>query len=260
MKIVDPAGLTRREMFGAMAAALLSVAAAPAADGESQRRVLVIGDSQAQGLAAGLQRQLQRDRSYRVLDRSKIGTGLAFQHYDWPAAVHGMVERERADIVIVMFGANDRPPVRMHGVVDPGLSAAFKQSYGARVRDIAETLHQTGVRAFWVGHPIVKDPAYAEDMSFLNGIYDSNATGAGLDFVSTWAMFKGPDGTFAAYGSNCTGETTRLRADDGIHMTADGYDLLAHDLVARIAAYPDPGAMRSITSSVAGRPADTAIR
>src|SRR5579872_804547 len=73
-------------------------------------RVLVLGDSQAQGLAGGVQRLLRRDRRFRVLDRSKIGTGLLSRAYDWPSAVREIPGTDHPDIALVMFGANDRPP------------------------------------------------------------------------------------------------------------------------------------------------------
>jgi uncharacterized protein len=201
-------------------------------------RVLVVGDSQAQGLAAGLQRQLRRDASCRVIDRSRIATGLwSAARFDWPAAAARIGAAERGAIAVVMFGANDRPPVRLHGRIDERREAAFATSYGAHVREIAEELKRSSVGVVWVGHPIVRDPLYAEDMALLNRLYAAQSMVAGADWFPSWPLFIDADGNYAPYGKGADGETARLRADDGVHLTAAGYDVLAQALLPVIALY-----------------------
>jgi hypothetical protein len=229
-----PPHLPRVSRRAVLAALAVLLAGRPARADTEPRRVLVIGDSQAQGLAAGLQRLYRRDRQFRILDHSKVATGLVTRSgYDWPAQVHTLADTEHADIAVVMFGANDRPPVRgLNGKQDPALSARFQQSYGDRVKDIVQTLHQAHMAVIWVGHPIVRDPLFAEDMVFLNSVFADAAGAAGADFVPIWTLFAAPDGSYAPYGKGIEGETTRLRADDGVHLTFAGYDVLA--------AYLDP--------------------
>jgi uncharacterized protein len=229
--------LQRREMLLAVGAlALPFVRTADA--GETAARVLVVGDSQAQGLAAGLQRQLRQDPSCRVIDRSRIATGLCSPNrFDWPAAAAGIGAAERGAIAVVMFGANDRPPIRMHGHVDDTLLAAFCASYGAHVRTIAEGLKRSCPSVIWVGHPIVRDPVYADDMALLNRLFAAQSLAAGVDWFPSWPLFSDADGSYAAYGKGVDGQTTRLRADDGVHLTGPGYDVLARALLPVIALY-----------------------
>ena len=199
--------------------------------------MLVLGDSQAQGLAGGVQRLLRHDRRFRVLDRSKIGSGLLSRAYDWIAAVRAIPATEHPDVAVVMFGANDRPPVRgINGSVDPGLSYSFERVYGERVREIVQSLREANVPVIWVGHPTVRDPKYADDMAFLNRIFADEASAAGADYVPIWDLFAGAGGIYEAYGKGVDGETTRLRADDGVHLTAAGYDVLARYLLPYIEA------------------------
>ena len=66
----------RRRGFLLFSGALAVTGLPSAHAADSVDRILVVGDSQAQGLAGGLQRQLRRDRSWRVIDRSRIATGL----------------------------------------------------------------------------------------------------------------------------------------------------------------------------------------
>jgi len=210
-------------------------AAAPAKlPAAAEKRILVIGDSQAQGLAAGLIRLYLRRPEIHVLDRSKIGTGLARMVFDWPAQTGPIAAANPADLVVVMFGANDRPTIRLHGKIDPGMEDRFSKTYGGRVGAVLAALKAAKLPIIWVGHPQVRDTAYNEDMKFLNGIFEAETTKAGAGFVPIWDLFAGEDGGYDAYGKGLEGATERLRADDGVHMSRAGYDVLAHFLQARI--------------------------
>jgi len=210
---------------------------------EAMTHVLVVGDSQAKGLAAGLQRQYRGDASWRVIDRSRIATGLCLPGtFDWPAAAAGIGEAECGAIAVVMFGANDRPLVRQNGHIDDRLAAAFIKSYGAHVRAIVGGLKPSCGAVIWVGHPIVRDSAYAEDMALLNRVYAEQSVAAGADWFPSWPLFADADGNYAPYGKGLDGETTRLRADDGVHFTGAGYDVLARALLPVIALYRSSGA------------------
>jgi uncharacterized protein len=227
--------LQRRDLLLALG---LSALPASAFAVEAITRVLVVGDSQAQGLAAGLQRQFRGDASWRAIDRARIATGLCSpSRFDWPAATPGIAETEHGAIALVMFGANDRPPVRVHGEINEKLAAAFCASYGGHVHAIAEALKRACVAVIWVGHPIVRDPVYAEDMALLNRLYAAQSMAAGADWFPSWPLFIDADGNFAPYGKGNDGQTTRLRADDGVHLTGPGYDVLAKALLPVIELY-----------------------
>lgn len=210
---------------------------------EAMARILVVGDSQAQGLAAGLQRQFRGDPSWRVIDRSRIATGLCSPaRFDWPAAAAGIGQSERGAVAVVMFGANDRPPVRLHGHIDEKLEASFTQSYCAHVRAVADGLKRSCTPVIWIGHPIVRDPVYAEDMALLNRLYAEEAVQEGAEWFPSWSLFTDADGNYAPYGKGVDGQTTRLRADDGVHLTGAGYDVLAKALLPVIGLYRPTGA------------------
>jgi len=235
--------LQRRDLF--VASALLLSASRTARGGESPARVLVVGDSQAQGLAAGLQRQFRGDATWRVVDRSRIATGLCSPNrFDWPAAAAAIGEAERGAIAVVMFGANDRPPVRVHGRIDDKLEASFAASYGAHVRAMVEGLERACGSVIWVGHPIVRDPVYAEDMELLNRFYAAESAATGAEWFPSWPLFVDDEGNYAPYGKGIDGQTTRLRADDGVHLSGAGYDVLARALLPVITLYR-PGGTRA---------------
>ena len=221
--------LRRRAFLGAALCTAGTAAAAPNPSANMPSiNVLVIGDSQAQGLAGGLLRLYRRDRRARVLDKSKISTGLSSTTtFDWPATVRTLVG-EHEDVSLVMFGANDRPPFRGSNPAYAGRLAAWQATYSDRVRDIMVTLLDDHSRVVWVGHPIVRDPAWNDDIRMLNTIFAEAAADTGATWAPLWDVFA-PTGEYVPYGAGVDGVVTRLRADDGVHMTPAGYDLaVAH--------------------------------
>ena len=248
-----PIVTTRRAaltLAAAVAAASLIPRAGLAAD--VQERILIIGDSQAQGLAGGVQRLYRSDRSRKVFDMSKISTGLMPRaNYDWPAQAKTIVGNAHYDVALMLIGANDRPPVHVGGHVDPDRLATFTDSYGAKVASIADDFKQASIPLIWVGHPIVRDPAWSEDAAILNTVFATYATGEGATFFPTWDMFKGPDGGFTQYGKGLDGVTTRLRQDDGVHLTPAGYDILANALAATLDHYRPVSPISSPVSATA---------
>ena len=220
---------------GTRARALASADLQPDLPPGEIHRILVLGDSQAQGLAAAFMRLFRRRPEIRIVDKSKIATGLMPRpNYDWPAEIAKVAASEHADVAVVMFGANDRPLVRTHGEIDPAKRAAFVADYGAKVAAIVTALRAAGMPVVWVGHPNARDPVFSEDMKLLDEVYQSAATQAGADYVSSWQMFADPSGNYEAFGPGPDGDTTRLRADDGVHLTPAGYDLLARAILPHL--------------------------
>jgi len=224
-----------RIVLGLLALALFSLAGFASA-ARAQTTIEVIGDSQAQGLAGALQRMFLRSTQFRVLNRSKISTGIAARgSYDWPRMARALAAEHNVDLVVVMFGANDRPSIRRGSGVDPALREEFRQNYGERVHEIIRAFRDVGIEVIWVGHPVVRDNVFTEDMQLLNAIFQTAAAEDGARWVPTWDMFTTPDGGYTAYGKGVDGMNQRLRADDGVHFTAAGYDVVATRLEPLIA-------------------------
>jgi len=190
--------------------------------------VLVVGDSQAQGVAGALIRRYLRSKDFHVVDKSKVGTGLYSKStYDWDAVVAELATTEHAKVAIVMFGANDRPPVRIKGAVDAALAQKFSKNYSARVEKIVKSLRDAKIDVLWLGDPVVKDADYTADMQMLNQVMEPAAEKEGAQWISLWDLGVDPDGSYDAFGKALDGQTKRLRADDGVHFTPSGYDLIA---------------------------------
>ena len=67
-------------------------------------------------------------------------------------------------------------------------------------------------------------------------IYAKEAAKCGGQFISLWMVIADDQGRYTAYGKDRDGTTKRLRADDGIHFTAAGYELIAERIVGLMSA------------------------
>jgi uncharacterized protein len=208
------------------------VTAARADDAPARTTIVVFGDSQAAGLARGLQRVLVEDPHYRVLNRTHAGAALVHDEREWLLPVERFTANEKADIAVVMLGANDRLDLR----TDKGDYLHFgnddwQQAYAARADKILALLTQAKMRVIWCGNPIARSADYSDDMKFINEILADEAARYGAQFVPLWTTVADEQGRYEAYGKDRDGVTTRLRADDGIHFTAAGYELIAEKII-----------------------------
>jgi hypothetical protein len=56
----------------------------------------------------------------------------------------------------------------------------------------------------------------------------------GGEFLPLWTVIADNQGQFMAYGPDRSGQTERLRNDDGIHFTAAGYELIAERILSAL--------------------------
>ena len=207
-------------------------ASAFAQEPAARSTLVVFGDSQAQGLAGGLQRVLLEDSRYHVLNRTHPGAALVHGESEWLRPVERFTASEKADIAVVMFGANDRLDLRGEdGAYLHFRSDEWRAAYAARADKILALLASAGLRVIWCGNPVARSEVYSSDMSYINEIYDAEVTRFGGRFVSLWTVVADDQGHYSAYGKDRDGMTERLRADDGIHFTAAGYELIAEKIV-----------------------------
>lgn len=229
-------GVGRRARWLRIAAFVLwlcGVGAAYADDDPTVRRVVVFGDSQAQGVAGGLQRVLLDDPRYKVLNHSHPGAALVHSENEWLVPIETFVDKEKAQVAVIMFGANDRLDLRdedgryVHFRTDE-----WRAAYTKRVDRILTALAGAHLRVVWCGNPIARSPIYSADMSYINDIYAGEVSHFGGEFLPLWTVIANGQGQFTAYGPDRSGVTERLRNDDGIHFTAAGYELIAERVIS----------------------------
>ena len=203
-----------------------------AEDAAAPTTLVVFGDSQAAGLARGLQRVLIEEPRYRVLNRTHAGAALVHDEAEWLGPVQRFVAKEKGDIAIAMFGANDRLDLREgRGPALRFRSDEWREAYAGRIDRILELLTKAGLKVVWCGNPIARAANYSADMEYINDIYAEEAERFGAKFLPLWSAVADGQGRYAAFGKDRDGVTQRLRADDGIHFTGAGYELVAEKLL-----------------------------
>ncbi|MFN4354489.1 DUF459 domain-containing protein [Parvibaculum sp.] len=209
-----------------VAIAAVAPASAPAARRE-RYNVVVLGDSLGDGTWAGLYHVLRQDKRFNVIKKSRVATGFSrADYFDWNAEVRSIAAETRIDIAVVVMGTNDRQPIveegKRHALFEPG----WRDIYERRVDDFTATLKATGAQIYWMELPVMKSPRFGADMAQFNAIFEARAGANNVTFVRTEGLATGTDGGYTAYGPDRFGRTKLLRAEDGIHFTMPGYELL----------------------------------
>lgn len=209
--------------------------------------LLVVGDSLSISLADVLERRLAGTPGLAFARMGKVSSGLARpDFFDWEATMERMAGQTRADIVVVMIGANDNKPVRLAS----GKSAAFGtpawaaeyRRRAARLVEIARVFNPSA-RVIWVGAPIMADPGLARDLSVVNAALAQEISRIpGCRFVDVWGLLADHQGRYLEFAA--PPKATRLRAPDGVHLAPAGANRLADVCLAALAE-PTPNLMVS---------------
>lgn len=201
--------------------------------------VVVFGDSQGAGLARGLQRVLIEDQRYRVLNRTHAGAAVVHAESEWLGPILNFVAHEKADVAVAMFGANDRLDFKdASGATLRFRTDDWRDAYAARIDQLLKPMIEAGLKVIWCGNPIARSDTYSADMTYINDIYAAEAAKFGAQYVPLWTLVADRDGHYAAFGRDRGGVTQRMRADDGIHFTAPGYELIAEKVLELIPPPP----------------------
>ena len=125
-----------------------------------------------------------------------------------------------------MIGTNDGQGMTVSGRVYAFGSADWKRVYHVRVAGAMKAMLAGGAqRVYWVGMPVMRDPAFGTRMRLLNSIFRSEAAAhPGVAYIDTWTLFSGAGGAFVP----------GWRAPDGIHFNMAGVDRLVTALMARV--------------------------
>lgn len=219
---------------------------------KTRYNVVVFGDSLGDGLWAGLYHTLRKDKRFNVIRKSRVATGFVRKDYfDWSEGVREAAAETHIDIAVIIMGTNDRQTIVEDGARHALFTPKWREVYEARVDDFTVTLKASGARIYWVGLPVMRGATFESDMENFSAIFEKRAVANGIIFVPTHDLVADKDGKYSAYGLDTSGRKRLLRAEDGIHFTMEGYDLLAHAVRDTI--------LRDVDSGVVAAGASTGI-
>ncbi len=200
----------------------------PPAKIENARKVLVIGDFVADGLATGLVEAFAASPGVMIDERSNGSSGLVrTDYFDWQAELPAMIAEVKPAVVIIDIGANDRQQmVTATGKLN-FRTAEWFQEYERRVTALGKIVTDAKIPLLWVGMPAFRPQNMTADALTLNAVYRRAVERIGGEFIDVWEGFVDQDGRFIVTGSDINGQQVRLRGSDGINLTAAGKRKLA---------------------------------
>jgi hypothetical protein len=186
-------------------------------------RILVVGDSLAGGLGAGMTRMVQNDPRYEIVNRFNESSGLSrFEVYDWPSAIEKIVADRSVDAIVVLVGVNDRQDIRAQNLRFAFKSPEWLKAYEANVDRLLAAAKAAGGMTFWVSIPPMQDASFDGDMRYLSNIHAARVTAVGGHFVDVRSSFLNADGSYTDRGPDETGTERKLRSRDGITFYKQG--------------------------------------
>jgi uncharacterized protein len=190
---------------------------------DKARKILVVGDFVAGGLAWGLDQTFADEPKIAVLDRSNNASGLVRDDFfDWNKQLPSILNELKPDVVIVALGANDRQQMRDGKNRLAPHSDAWEKAYTSRIAGMADTLKVYGRPFFWVSAPPMRASSASRDMTYLNGFYKPPVTADGGHYVDIWNGFTDDNGNYTSSGPDVDGQLRALRSSDGINFTRAG--------------------------------------
>jgi hypothetical protein len=204
-------------------------------------RVGVFGDSFGDGVWSALYNQLSRKSGYQVLKYSQQATGFTrYRTLNLEDHDRSRLAGAPVDVAVISFGANDMMGVASGGHVYALLTPNWQAEIGKRVTAYVAMLRAQGAIVYWVGLPRMRDAAYDADTARMNGFYRQLMGQLGVPFIETVPSSVDADGHYAAYLSDpASGKQMLMRANDGIHMSVNGYIRITRGLAGRIKSYVD---------------------
>lgn len=193
-------------------------------------KVQVIGDDFADGLLSGLQDGFANDSRLEMPKQVRPFSGIMSAKFDGKLAEFTQsLANERAEIVIVMLGENDRVTLRSSSNRRvPVMSAEWRAEYSRRVDLIMKAFKAKKSGVYWVGLPNVARAQANEQVQGMNEVIRERAYQNGFRYIDAFAGFSDESGSYSAYGPDLAGKIRVLRLGDGEHFTSAGNAKLAH--------------------------------
>ena len=195
--------------------------------------VLITGDSMMQyiGMIAS---QNYPKLGLKVLDLSKQSTGLLYKKsHNWAQVIKDtLAKNQDIKLLVMLIGANDPWGRSINGKFYELNSSEWREFYARRVDEIYKIAKASNVKVLWLSLPCMKKTGYAKKIKLLNEIYKSASEQNGQFFINTSEYLCQNDEYKTHIDIN--GKRSKIRQDDGVHISKIGSQILADEILKRI--------------------------
>jgi hypothetical protein len=192
--------------------------------------IAVLGDTQAEQLAGGLDDAFGDRPDVAVLRKARADSGLVrTDFHDWTKAAQELLASDqKVTIGLILLGSNDRQSIREGDLSHEPLSERWRDIYRERVDSLIAAFAQRRIPLVWVGAPPAQSTRLSADLIALNALFRERIERAGGVYVDLWEAFTDGENRYASSGPDLNGQVARLRAADGVHFTKAGARKAAH--------------------------------
>lgn len=205
---------------------------------QTPHKLLVVGDSLAIGLSLSLRRCVAELSGVELIEEGKVSSGLANpRYYDWGKALRIFLDKYTPDLVIIMMGANDAKYINLNEKPRPPGSPnkSWPEVFSMRVESFLAALTEKNIPSYWIGLPIMGDATYAKQAAVMNDIVKAECAKAkNSRFLDTWTLLTDGQGNYSTFLPNDKGVKIKVRANDKIHFTVAGGDILAQSFLTTL--------------------------
>ena len=195
--------------------------------------VLITGDSMMQYIGI-IARQNYPKLGLKVLDLSKQSTGLLYKKsHNWAQVIKDtLAQNKDIKLLAMLIGANDPWGRSINGKFYELNSSEWREFYARRVDEIYKIAKASNVKVLWLSLPCMQKTDYAKKIELLNEIYKSVSEQNGQIFINT-SEYLCQNDNFLTH-LNINGKRSKIRQDDGIHISKIGSQILADEILKRI--------------------------
>ena len=195
--------------------------------------VLITGDSMMQyiGMIAS---QNYPKLGLKVLDLSKQSTGLLYKKsHNWAQVIKDTLAKNKdIKLLAMLIGANDPWGRSINGKFYELNSSEWREFYARRVDEIYKIAKASNVKVLWLSLPCMQKTDYAKKIELLNEIYKSVSEQNGQIFINT-SEYLCQNDEYKTH-IDIAGKRSKIRQDDGIHISKIGSQILADEILKRI--------------------------
>ena len=195
--------------------------------------VLITGDSMMQYIGMKASQNYPK-LGLKVLDLSKQSTGLLDKKsHNWAQVIKDTLAKNKdIKLLVMLIGANDLWGRSINGKFYKLNSPEWREFYTGRVDEIYKIAKASNVKVLWLSLPCMQKTDYAKKTQLLNEIYKSASEQNGQFFINTSEYLCQNDEYKTHIDIN--GKRSKIRQDDGIHISKIGSQILAGEILKRI--------------------------